>query len=195
MMHSYILSEVSFLRYLKAERNKVHRAIIFEILTFKQFIIMKMKFLLVALSVLWVVQPCLSQTDEKDCIVVHFSDDSFAVFPITDNPKITFDEGVVQILTERYQIINVRKYTFDNTGNVGIKDVVDNSGLTFSQDGNVITLSPKGKTVKLFSTSGIELPIKAKNNGNGMLSIDLSGYVSGVYMLSVGNESIKIKKK
>ena len=194
-MHSYEWSEVSFLRYLKAERNKVHRAIIFEILTFKQFIIMKMKFLLVALSVLWVVQPCLSQTDEKDCIVVHFSDDSFAVFPITDNPKITFDEGVVQILTERYQIINVRKYTFDNTGNVGIKDVVGNSGLTFSQDGNVITLSPKGKTVKLFSTSGIELPIKAKNNGNGMLSIDLSGYVSGVYMLSVGNESIKIKKK
>ena len=94
-----------------------------------------------------------------------------------------------------YQIINVRKYTFDNTGNVGIKDVVDNSGLTFSQDGNVITLSPKGKTVQLFSTSGIELPIKAKNNGNGMLSIDMSGYVSGVYMLSVGNESIKIKKK
>ena len=156
---------------------------------------MKMKFLLVVLSVLWVVQPCLSQTDDKDCIVVHFSDDSFAVFPITDNPKITFDEGVVQILTERYLLMNVRKYTFDNTGNVGIEDVVDNSGLTFSQDGNVITLSPKGKTVKLFSTSGIELPIKAKNNGNGMLSIDLSGYVSGVYMLSVGNESIKIKKK
>lgn len=156
---------------------------------------MKMKFLLVVLSVFWVVQPCLSQTDDKDCIVVHFSDDFFAVFPITDNPKITFDEGVVQILTERYLLMNVRKYTFDNTGNVGIKDVVDNSGLAFSQDGNVITLLPKGKTVKLFSTSGIELPIKAKNNGNGMLSIDLSGYVSGVYMLSVGNESIKIKKK
>ena len=154
-----------------------------------------MKFLLVVLSVFWVVQPCLSQTDDKDCIVVHFSDDFFAVFPITDNPKITFDEGVVQILTERYLLMNVRKYTFDNTGNVGIKDVVDNSGLAFSQDGNVITLLPKGKTVKLFSTSGIELPIKAKNNGNGMLSIDLSGYVSGVYMLSVGNESIKIKKK
>ena len=194
-MHSYEWSEVSFLRYLKAERNKVHRAIIFEILTFKQFIIMKMKFLLVVLSVFWVVQPCLSQTDDKDCIVVHFSDDSFAVFPFTDNPKITFDEGVVQILTERYQLMNVRKYTFDNTGNVGIEDVVNNSGLTFSQDGNVITLSPKGKTVQLFSTSGIELPIKAKNNGNGMLSIDMSGYVSGVYMLSVGNESIKIKKK
>ena len=156
---------------------------------------MKMKFLLVVLSVFWVVQPCLSQTDDKDCIVVHFSDDFFAVFPITDNPKITFDEGVVQILTERYLLMNVRKYTFDNTGNVGIKDVVDNSGLAFSQDGNVITLLPKGKTVKLFSTSGIELPIKAKNNGNGMLSIDLSGYVSGVYMLSVGNESKKIKKK
>ena len=69
---------------------------------------MKMKFLLVVLSVLWVVQPCLSQTDEKDCIVVYFYDDSFAVFPITDNPKITFDEGVVQILTERYQIIMAR---------------------------------------------------------------------------------------
>lgn len=156
---------------------------------------MKMKFLLVVLSVLWVVQPCLSQTEEKDCIVVHFSDDFFAVFPITDNPKITFDEGVVQILTERYQLMNVRKYTFDNTGNVGIEDVVDNSGLTFSKDGNVLILSPKGKSVKLFSTSGIELPIKSRNIGNGMLSIDLSGYASGVYMLSVGNESIKIRKK
>ena len=59
----------------------------------------------------------------------------------------------------------------------------------------MITLSPKGKTVKLFSTSGIELPIKSKYIGNGMLSIDLSGYASGVYMLSVGKESIKIRKK
>ena len=155
---------------------------------------MRWKILLVVLSALFRIQPCLGQM-EKDCIVVHFSDDSYVIFPIKENPKITFDEGVVQISTERFQLSNVKKYTLERAENVGVEGVLSDGKLSFSRDGSVISLSPNGKVVKLFSVSGIEIPVKIKDTGNGKVAIDLGAYSSGVYMLTVGNESIKITKQ
>lgn len=138
--------------------------------------------------------PCMSKTD-KDCLIVFFSNESYAVFPIKNTPKITFDDGVIQILTERYQIMNVRKYIFENAENVGIEETIENQNLLFSKDGNVITLSPKGKAIKVFTSSGIELPINSNNIRHGIQSVDLSDYAPGVYIISIGNESIKIRKR
>ena len=49
--------------------------------------------------------------------------------------------------------------------------------------------------VKCYTVDGIELPVRKKNEGNGVVSVDLSEIDQPVVILTVGEESIKIRMK
>ena len=133
----------------------------------------------------------------RDCLIVHFTDGSYVVFPLERSPQVTFDGGVVQIADKRYQVTNVRKYTIGDSEHAGIEAI--NSGDTkqpYSFDGNtiVVKVGANSQKVSLHTAGGVEIPISAKPDANGFMRIPLPSHSEQVYLLTIGNETIKIRR-
>ncbi|MBO5024856.1 MAG: hypothetical protein J6C86_01780 [Bacteroidaceae bacterium] len=87
-------------------------------------------------------------------MLVHFMDGSYAFFPISQMPKVCFDEGTIVISTEHYQISNIKKYTFADSSEAGIEDIVESGSISsFSTDNNniYIKLTNRAQTIKLYT--------------------------------------------
>lgn len=116
---------------------------------------------------------------EQNCMLVHFTDGSYAFFPISQMPKVCFDEGTIVISTERYQISNIKKYTFADLSETGIEDIAESGSISsFSTDDNniYIKLTNRAQTIKLYTISGIELPFNAKPDEEGRIVVNLSQF-------------------
>lgn len=132
----------------------------------------------------------------EDCLVVHLSGGKKVAFAIAKRPKVTFDGGVVCIQTERLQIQNVRKYTIEDVDLVNIETAVEGNEERFQMKGSTAYVRTTGnEPVKCYTVDGIELPVRKKNEGNSVVSVDLSEVNQPVVILTVGEESIKIKIK
>ena len=116
------------------------------------------------------------------------------MLPIANEPKILFNGNVVTIMTERYQLSNISKYTFEDSETVDIKNPTSKE-YSYSKNGNNVTirLASANTKVKLFTISGLQLPVQ-KSDDN-ILSIDLDNYSDNILLLQVGNETIKITRK
>lgn len=134
---------------------------------------------------------------ERDCLLVHFASGSYVVFPLTSMPQITFDDGVMQIASDRYQVSDVRRYTFGDSENTGISDVTADSGVSsFSRDGRFIRIALKdpSQPLRLYSLSGVELVNGLKPDADGVVTIDMSRLGADGCLLSIGGETIKIRR-
>lgn len=130
----------------------------------------------------------------RDCMLIHFTNGSKLMLPIANEPKILFNGNVVTIMTERYQLSNISKYTFEDSETVDIKNPTSKE-YSYSKNGNNVTirLASANTKVKLFTISGLQLPVQ-KSDDN-ILSIDLDNYSDNILLLQVGNETIKITRK
>lgn len=130
----------------------------------------------------------------RDCMLIHFTNGSKLMLPIANESKILFNGNVVTIMTERYQLSNISKYTFEDSETVDIKNPTSKE-YSYSKNGNNITirLASANTKVKLFTISGLQLPVQ-KSDDN-ILSIDLDNYSDNILLLQVGNETIKITRK
>ena len=132
----------------------------------------------------------------EDCLVVHLSGGKKVAFAIAKRPKVTFDGGVVCIQTERLQIQNVKKYTIEDVDLVNIETAVEDNEERLQLKGSTAYVRTTGnEPVKCYTVDGIELPVRKKNEGNGVVSVDLSEIDQPVVILTVGEESIKIRRK
>lgn len=135
---------------------------------------------------------------ERDCILIHLYNGSYIAFPVHQKPLITFEGNVMSITTEHYQVSNVRKYTFIDSEDTGIENVSESNQLSnFSFDGKNITLKLKDRSlpVRAYKVSGAELPLQKSSDENGDIQIDMSALGQDVILLTVGSETIKIKKQ
>lgn len=150
---------------------------------------------------LWLLLPVVPlplNAENNRCLMVHFHDGSTVAFPLSTSPKVTFDGGVLQIATERYQVSNVKKYTFADAGSTGIENVNESDNVAnFSNDGRAIVIKLKDGAlpVKLYTLGGVEVPLHIVSKADKVLRIDLSRLSTGIHLLSIGQETIKIVRR
>lgn len=132
-----------------------------------------------------------------DCIIVHMKGGSYAVFPIDKNPRIAFEGKVVSISDERWQISNVQKYTIGDSEETGIIEMGGSKnvkGYSLKDGQVVVRLMDKTKHVRLYTLSGIEIPISNKPDANGYLRVKFPSNGDGVFLLNIDGETLKIRK-
>ena len=116
---------------------------------------------------------------------------------ICELPKITFDDGIMTVGTDLFQVSNVSKYTIGS----GTDDVISIDAGELKVDARramdgYVTISNLGKQeIKLFDLSGKEIQFKMKNENENDVLIDFNGQSAGTYILNIGTESIKLLKK
>lgn len=117
--------------------------------------------------------------------------------PIAEQPKILFEDGVMRVGTEDFLVSNVSKYLIGTDEMLGIKGVQENNLHIDANDavnGKVRIGNYNGQVVKMFSSDGIEVACDVKVASNHAV-IDYSSLPAGVYILSIGKETIKIQKR
>lgn len=122
---------------------------------------------------------------------------SHVSIPIAEQPKISFSNGVISVGSEDFQVSNVSKYLFGTDEVLGVNAVARGEILINADDanrGNVSIINYKGEMVKLYAANGIELPVKVTVTGNEA-KVDYTNQPAGIYILSVGEETIKFKKQ
>lgn len=141
----------------------------------------------------------LSHATENNSLVIYLNSGTKIIFPVEDKPMITFEGNILCINTERYQITDVKKYTFSRNEEVSIQEVEDDkNNATFRViDGERIAINAKDPSidVHIYSSKGMEHNVNKENDADGNIVIDMAGLMPDIYIIAIGNETIKIRKR
>lgn len=116
---------------------------------------------------------------------------------ITEMPKISFENGIMSIGIEETHVDNIVKYTIENSSNTGVKHLdssKQNIDISRIAQGFVAIVNDEGQPVHLYNMDGISLPVKTNRVGSSA-TIDFSSAPSGIYVLTIGSQSIKCRKQ
>lgn len=141
-----------------------------------------------------------SHATENNSLVIYLNSGTKIIFPVEDKPLITFEGNILCINTERYQITDVKKYTFSRNEEVSIQEIEDDkNNATFRViDGEriaIINAKDPSVDVHIYSSKGIEHNVNKENDADGNIVIDMAGLMPDIYIIAIGNETIKIRKR
>lgn len=129
---------------------------------------------------------------EIDCIVVCDKNDKETIIPIKDASEITFDNNLMAVGSEVYNMNLLKKYYFADSENLGVQEISGEiSGLKIDPNG-LISFSSKNEkeNVEVYNLSGLSQSFHL--NGN---VIDIRNLQPDVYVIKIGSASIKFMKK
>lgn len=116
---------------------------------------------------------------------------------IADQPKIMFTDGVMSVGTEDFLVSNVSKYLIGTDEVLGVNGVKDDNLHIDANDaanGKVSIDNYSGQVIRMYSSNGMEVQCNVKVTANRAV-LDYSSLPAGVYILSIGKETIKIQKR
>lgn len=155
---------------------------------------LKKKLILFGL-LLSIVTTTIFGAERYDCIVIHMKVGNKVLVPINKCPKIIIENQKFSVETEQYLISNISKYTFADYAK-SIENTVVKKGLLFNQEGHVfVQVSNSESAISVYSVDGKILNADVRMRDNNVADIDLSNFPLGVYLLSIGGETIKIHKQ
>lgn len=140
-----------------------------------------------------------TQAIETNHLTIYLHSGAQLSIPVEEKPQITFEGNVLCINTERFQITDVKKYTFSENEAVGIETIeAGKDGMAVKQlEGEKIAVNVKDTkaVVRVYSTNGVERNVRQSLGPDGQVILDLTGLMPDVYVISVGSETFKIRKK
>lgn len=134
------------------------------------------------------------QAEELKLHIIQQSGNHVSI-PIADQPKIVFENGVMYVGSESFLVSNVVKYIIGSDEVLAVKDAVKDGLRIDANDaanGKVQIENYKGQTIKMYGTNGMEMPCKITISETSA-RVEYSALPKGIYILSVGDENIKIQ--
>lgn len=134
----------------------------------------------------------LSTYAAVNCVAVYDKNDEVSIIPIDDASEISFDGSIISIGSYSFNMDLLKKYMFADSSQLGIQDIdgdvpgliVDPKGIITFDDGM------SDATVDVCNVNGIVQTFR--RNGN---TVDFSSLPPDVYIVKIGQASIKILKK
>lgn len=143
---------------------------------------------------------CFAQDKVQGCIV-ELSTGEKLEYRLADNPKFTFDGTTITLTADgvklEYSPSEFKKVTTGEVANInsGIEAVVSQEGEIYASSGFVRLNGFKtGEKVTIYSINGI-LMDSFTISTNGLLEIPISILPSGISIIKVNKQSIKITRK
>lgn len=135
------------------------------------------------------------RAEQHDCIIIHMKAGNKVFVPMKERPKITVEKQMLSIGTEQYLITNVSKYTFGNYAQGIESKMVTGNGVLASKDGHVyVQMKNKQSVLKVYSVDAKVLEVDIRVHDN-VADVDLSNYPTGIYLLSIDGETLKIQRR
>lgn len=119
-------------------------------------------------------------------------------YDLDEDPRTTFKNGLLTITTSKmstdYQLSNILRYTFENITDAVSSPESPNFG--FRQKGDDITITGVEKETQatMYDVSGLMITTQ-KSDGNNPLHFTLEGRKPGIYMIQLGDQTLKFLKR
>ena len=109
------------------------------------------------------------------------------------NPMLRFVEGDIVVNTDKYAFSNVKNFYISATDDPsGITHIM---GETFQYDHNIVVVNTeKSLPIKIYACDGHKITT-CSQQVKGQTIIDLNPLPQGVYIVAIGESSLKIFKK
>lgn len=141
--------------------------------------------------------PTMAQ-DAGQRLVVWLKSGEKVYYQLTDEPKTTFTDGKLSITSSTvnvtYDLPEVIRYTYD--GAVTKIDAPKTGRMGFRQNDEVMILDfiPAGTKISIYNTQGILIK-SITADGSAETPLSFSAMPSGVYIINVGDHSLKFTKR
>lgn len=132
--------------------------------------------------------------DDNNRLYIYLKSGDIVVANFDDAAKTTFEDGIVTVGNERYQFSNISKFTYGSSNNA-IKGVqTEDEGLQVNDRWIVIRTKDAERKVSLYGVDGKQLSINV-TKADDTITVNVESLPVGVYLLKVGSETIKFRKR
>lgn len=133
----------------------------------------------------------LSVNAAIDCVAVYDKAGKQEIIPIKDASEITFGVQTMNIGTYDFLLENVSRYEFADSESLGIEEILgDMPGIKIDPRGIISFPTAITNEVGVYNTHGIKCNVTVREN-----EIDMRSLPTDVYLVKIGNSSIKFLKK
>lgn len=127
-------------------------------------------------------------------LVVNAKDGTKTTFALTEEPKITFSEGELSVVSSSrafsISLAAIQNYAFSEES-TGIDEVIKDGRFKLENGFVVVNGLSAGSKVSAYMQDG-KLIRESKADSNGMTVFDLSGLPKGILILQSNKTSIKV---
>ena len=133
---------------------------------------------------------------ERDCLLLHLQSGERMVFMLEAEPQIFFTESGIEIGLHSLTLSEVTKYTFGDSENLpeDLSNVTMQDGISF-YDGMLLVSLKENNALSIFTVTGQEIMCKPVWQHENKIMVDLNFLPNGMYVISTGEETLKIMKK
>lgn len=135
---------------------------------------------------------------DNQTLVLWLKNGQKVYYELSDEPRTTFEHGMLVISSNRirseYHLSEVLRYTFEGEFTGVDATIADGTGFRQSGDELDIFGFAEGTEAKLYSTNGVLLD---EQNASGSKSIHftLANQPAGVYLVKIGEQTLKFMKR
>ena len=119
-------------------------------------------------------------------------------YELSDEPRTTFEHGILVISSNRirseYHLSDVLRYTYEGEFIDAVAPIVDGTGYRQRGDELDIFGLAEGTQARLYSTNGILLD-EQKVSGSKSIHFTLASQPVGVYLVKIGEQTLKFMKR
>lgn len=128
-----------------------------------------------------------------------FQDGTSTCFLLSDEPELSFSDNDLVVtsssVSTSYPLENVKEYDFVDATEVSVKPLAkDEIRFVRSNNNEILVYGCQPSSVAIYDAAGRRLPGKIRTQ-SGATSISLHNLPTGVYIVKMNQQSIKISKK
>ena len=137
--------------------------------------------------------------EEQTALILQLNDGTTNTFFLSDKPLVTMPGDSVSVVSNHvnvsYDRKEVKKFYFTQADPDGIGQIIEDSFVfNFSDDNTIYVQGLKENTSVFITSLDGKNTAQLKCDASGNITILMSDYPDGVYVITIGNKKIKIKK-
>ena len=132
---------------------------------------------------------------EEQSLYLYLKSGAEIVLPLSSAPIISFDNGTVTAGNFQYRFEDVDSYRFDARPTSSIETIgIDSGAIIFDSKGHLTLYENYDRNeISLFDMDGHSIPCEVSITGN-KTTVNFTATSAGIYILKIGNKSIKLRK-
>ena len=127
--------------------------------------------------------------DCEKSLIVLMKSGTMVTLSISEQPRIQFDGTVMHIGDGDYQIENVRKWMIGDPDEIaqGVEEARRDNAIVYKN--GVLTVGSRAD-VHVWNSAGMEMSVRLRNG-----QVDMTAWPQDVYVIKVGNETLKLRRR
>ena len=132
--------------------------------------------------------------------ILHLNDGGKVLFLLDHSPRVVNGDGFITVCdggdTVEYPLDNVFKYSMGTDESTDVREILNPETGSIRPHAGMILISDfnAGAEVIVSDLSG-SVVFSGRTNNDGNLSVDMSGYAAGVYVIKAQNQTFKFIKR